>query len=89
MIDAINEFTDVVKAKNLFEVLNKKGFFSGATYPVLTEEGRKLHAQSLAMQKEFREVVTRGISREEYEQTIITLDKMIRNLSANRRGRMS
>jgi DNA-binding MarR family transcriptional regulator len=47
---------------------------------VLTESGIKRHEASFTRQQEFRQRLMSGISRQEYEQAVQTLQKLIDNL---------
>ncbi len=48
---------------------------------VLTVEGNKLHGACLESQREFRNKAMMDISEEEYKTTMLTLEKIIANLS--------
>ncbi|MPR32847.1 MarR family winged helix-turn-helix transcriptional regulator [Salmonirosea aquatica] len=63
------------------DILIERGTVTGQERFYLTEKGQQLHAECLDKQKEFREKAMLGVSKEAYEQTLSTLEKIVENLS--------
>jgi DNA-binding MarR family transcriptional regulator len=80
LLNTLKEFTNYLKAKNLLDNLIANGFIQGSQKLCLTMKGQAVYEKSLKMQKEFRQDVMQGISQEDYQNVINTLDKMIMNL---------
>ena len=68
------------KIKEILEGFKTGGLLTEDASPALTDEGIKLYKACLEKQNEFRQKVMAGISEQEYEQVIRTLQTMIENM---------
>ena len=83
LIEVMKPFLNEAQIGTELDKLVEMGIVSGPERLCLTEKGQQLHAVCLYKQKEFREKAMLGISKEEYEQTLSTLEKIVKNLDLN------
>lgn len=81
LLQVVKEFAGLNTSEQLIDGLIRRELIEGGNTLTLTESGKTQHQRSLAMQKVFREKSTVGISPEDYQNVIKTLDKMISNLN--------
>lgn len=81
LLAAMKPFINSKTANEVLNLFNHKGFVNINDNLVnLTDKGKRQHADCFEKQKEFRKMSMKNISREDYQKTIQTLQKMIDNL---------
>lgn len=83
LAEALAPFASPSDLASVLAALAERGWLErGATSGSwsLTEAGRRQHAAVLQAQQQVRAALTRGISAEEYAQTLDVLERMVNNL---------
>jgi DNA-binding MarR family transcriptional regulator len=81
LAEVMKPFADENQLVGYLDTLKEMGTLTGHETLYLTEKGQRLHTECLHKQKEFREKAMLGVSNEEYEVTLSTLEKIVKNLS--------
>jgi len=81
LLQTLNPFADLQSLDNQLTTLKEKKLIAGHENYSLTEQGLSLYKTCLEKQNLFRKQAMKGISEQEYIQTISTLEQLIENIS--------
>lgn len=81
LVKLMKPFATAVVIENILEGYRQQGHITAEDTDkiLLTSKGLQLHAACLEQQLEFRKKIMTGISESDYQSTILTLQKIVRN----------